>query len=1600
MGQINEQGMLGSAPVPPSQQVSLNDHADGVLSLRPANGPSYTSDHVDDMSSKYDAVLGPASPGLAAIQSSLSTNGQDRLATIMKTNQDLVLERARSQIAQSLIDQAQGDVTPELLDTIRNLSTADLTSGDIGSILEDRYAKTMINVGLDKANNQTGMYDNSILTDAELTSQVLDLAERATSRNVISNNIMNDLKSKYDSSNILIKGQAFLQQLVPGRSWFAMNTALDKDMPDYLKNALSILPGNSMRDQITYLHTLPPAEYKRVLQGVVDRMVGQGDYLDAMQFVEATLSFGSDDQNWQNIFAGLDAASVVPVGKVAKLLKGVSASVKLPIRDAEAITRMMKFEGESSSIALGRALEQGVLPSLDIRKVPDIERALIGTQRPAEFFSGVPARTSAEVLSRLETAAQRRASAASVILTGVNKVGRATPAEIAQAVEITKAEMRKQFVDQNHHIIRFDPVNEPDNLSNIYNVTMVLGKKDGSVFPSKLTAQAWAGKQLKLRTNDFIVKEEGAGYVIKITRNVDESRGGISRNFDIETDSKSADNMWTRFKSLSFIFGADTRMGKSQQIARSTVVTSAEKMNQLLQEFAKPMSALAVNDKKGYKELDKFLTRARDHVDPERGRGITYETQADFESAFQAQFGKLPTEGQSDAYHAFKTYYDMDTVVRSFDVYRQKAILGVEKFSVDRRIYEVDKNTNKLTDTVKYGGEINFEGKAVPELPRGKPFRAVVLNSDGIVEKGNNLNWRYMKEADYERVQKYLDDGYTIVQPYEGYVKLNAGLPGSAEDAAEQTFDFVIMKNFRRDRPDLNLVNSRNRMVQRYPFWVKQPHVETDKYGTYRYYFDRTVANARDSVDAAEIADKFNRVRLAEKSARGAGQALFEDAFPMWDYKDFSKAIDDGEVKLDIPFMDTRAGSRTIDQHDVLRRLTDEGHTVHNFDKGDNFRLSNLVNGRFLNEPDMLHSTLASEQGTLFELSTDSFMSPFEAMKISMNDLTNVNVMNDYKIRSARDYVQQFGHLLDHQPGDFQTNGLKFILEPKYLRNADPGEVASAEAIRKSILSMWNHTTVVDRIVTGYKERLIRSLRDKFGDGVAEWVDDKALPAIQGTDQFLRGFAFHTKMGFFNPKQLFLQASTVANVWAIAGPKNGSRALMLMTPLRAGLYASSDELLKGIGAKLSKTMGITPEQYVELVQAYRRSGFDMVGNDFAYIEDLKPPGWTTNKFVKGANKILDAGRTPFNFGERITRSAAFAAAYLERSGTIGAKALSRDDEAWILWRAKALTGSMSKESTSVMQKGWSGVVTQFFGYQMRLMEQMLGIDGKLTVGERARLFGMMGFLYGVPVAASMTIGVAPLRTMLKDWMAENNIDTTNTAFDPFIDGFASTFIKMLTGSEFNVSERYGPNGINTFYDLIKGDATMTDLLAGAGGGLMWDTLVTYDPIMKWFGASMRAGDVTSYQITAQDWMDVAQQITTVNNAVKIWNAINLGKWITRNQNVLTDVKPLEALISGVLGVDPERVSDMFNQITAMDNIKQKQQDAMSEMVKDYRKGIQAVRAGDKNLAATLFNRVKVTGHLNGLTLHQFSQVYNRALNGEPLDEATLRNYGKIFGENF
>src|SRR5690606_8646124 len=284
-----------------------------------------------------------------------------------------------------------------------------------------------------------------------------------------------------------------------------------------------------------------------------------------------------------------------------------------------------------------------------------------------------------------------------------------------------------------------------------------------------------------------------------------------------------------------------------------------------------------------------------------------------------------------------------------------------------------------------------------------------------------------------------------------------------------------------------------------------------------------------------------------------------------------------------------------------------------------------------------------------------------------------------------------------------------------------------------------------------------------------------------------------------------------------------------------------------------------------------------------------------------------------------SRLAAWNTAYLEKKAALKGKKLTRRDEADILYRAKALIGNMTRESNAPWQKGYASVITQFFGYQARIMDQMIG--KQLTAGERARLFVAYSMMYGMPVGVAAGVGILPVRDIVVRNMYEMGMDPNDPAAKPFIDGFVSAFTNFAFGKDWNIASSYGPGGLPTFYDLFRGDKEFSDLLLGASGGIVADILS-----QSWEGLVALRSETEDfeggiYNLVAEDVINVLRNITTFDSAHKIYQVYNAGRWMSKNGYDIAKMELPDAVFAAITGLQPASIEQAFSKRDAAKSLK-------------------------------------------------------------------------------
>ncbi len=1156
-------------------------------------------------------------------------------------------------------------------------------------------------------------------------------------------------------------------------------------------------------------------------------------------------------------------------------------------------------------------------------------------------------------------------SAASDLINKLVRVDRLEPNQLQVGANETFDAIKDIFQSVNHNIMdhevgRYIHPAEEDRLTNLYQVSVRFGNRDGTLFQSRAAAENFVRRNISPRTNDFAIKPDGVGgYYAEVRRNVSEV--DAVRDMEIPTDMRTPDTLATRF--LHGWRAADYELPQSQVMARGRVIHSGEFMSKYLGKLSKDIS-LSSDERAG---VEKVLRSNRANLKWQR-------TDADFAAEYLARNGKLPTQSQTEAYRSIVNLYDLDYTLRDADIVTQKSRLGGETFSFNRV---------SLKDGQIVNEPVKFDGKEVDNIPYASKDKFMVVMQDGS-KPGKKIFSGFIGEKERELIANTVGDGAKIVL-----------------DPSEATY--YVIKDFKRDRIQLGSLGFQEGGHHEYTFdhFIKQGDVRPVSNGVganpvRHYRGDISLASAPTKDHATEITRLLNQgremLRAGDPRVNTFWRDKLSDFMPL---ADFNKKVASGELSLDVPFVATQKGQRTLD-------VTDWSKGIENFfDSTTNeHNIFGPVTGRYIGEKAAYRlDVLQSEGGRIVKTTHEALLDPWETMRTSTSNLLDTAVVNDYRQKVASDWGQEFAHVIDADPNKVRANPMEYLNNPRYKQGADPNQSRAAENVRLRTLQLTSYQTTLDRQLANYKSKLADKAYDIGGPAAQDFINT-AITEIGKADTYMRAMAYHFKMGMFSPKTFFQQASEIAKIAAIS-PLHGTNAMRQLWVNRMALMTENDQVLRGLANRWSKLMGVDKDDWLRQIDSFKRSGFSIVGHDQAFLDSVQgmPQGstWTG---------LRNASTLPFTEGELAARNLAYSTAWSEWRQANPGKIIDRYGESWVLQRAKDLTNNMGRDSSAVWQKGFSATLTQFFGYHARLMEQLwdggiLGNGRKLSRGEKLRTVVGMSALYGVPAGVTSAVGVYPIRQAIKSWYAQNG-EPLDDGVNPFMDGVIAWSTSAMLGENYDVTATYGPTGIPTFYELFNGDKSWTDVLGGASGGILADT------VLKTLGGTANVlsdvynldKDTSSFPLIANDLLDPLRNISSVDSGVRLWQIMNTAQWISKSGSRLAnDATFQEGIANMMFGVTPQRISDAYDKVVNSGRVKDAQAASQTEVRQLIQKASQYANNGDINGARAMYKRARVSAIQNGLTPAQYNAAVSQGFNESPLTDRADDVYNKFYNRN-
>jgi hypothetical protein len=1137
--------------------------------------------------------------------------------------------------------------------------------------------------------------------------------------------------------------------------------------------------------------------------------------------------------------------------------------------------------------------------------------------------------------------------------------------------------------------------------TNTHFINVQIGDEGGALFKSKeaafQTADLFGLKGYKIRA-----QQQGSGFYLEIPQPVDNS-APLIRSTPLDTD-----NLTPR-SAFSAVFGwlrspADTlsRESNADRVAavygpgglKALVQPSANRITDLSQgtrlgNFVR--ERVGIPTKKERAELYEFIEadKLSESLSPdgitEVGRSAS--NWAELWTRWHEKFGKYPSEKQMLAYAEAVRINDLDWVLNNFSIYAGKTRKGVKSHTFGVKM--TGPQGEQAFETMA-----NIEAKNVDALPTEGDAGVLILRDSG----SQFVRLSEMTQTQRELVTHLTErDGHRIFQvPGFGSDNLKRSrLVG--ELTGEDNIHFVVSNRYEIKPLSLKQLPKRPGFHIEYPdgWYTSQANITKIEraLGTEnRYDGDKNVWQFTNHAKGKKFTDALEHVRVSLRNGTTDGLDEFIAKnlpktpeiikgmfYPKLDSG--GKIIENAALSLDESIGLRFAGESLADKQALAGKYA-------NFKDGrkDPYNLYSDVNFEYAGKRNPIIDTIeetGTETNPIFNTRPSKTVDVMTTMNRAMSKIIESRYLNDLKGKEIDKFVREFGDELDVDPKELALNPVPHVMNPKWKTSG-----TQLDELNKHSAARQSNTALRQFLGTSTKfSNYLRVAKQKLADslyttgtldtvsGVArairgkEVVEPWLLSTTNDPFSYFRSLAFHTKLGLFNPVQIFLQGQGFVHVAAVAGIPTAIKAGAGFSIMRFLRFTTDPKIISDAAKKAVKH-GWKEDEFIEAYHALRESGMERVGGEVAMLDHVDPSLMTTasGTFAKWSTAF-------FTEGERFVRMSAHNAAYLEWRAANPTAKFTNKVAKQVLARADLMSVNMTRASSASWQRGFASIPTQFFSYQARLMEQMVG--QRLTVPEKLRAFTFYSALYGLPVGVSSTVGVWPWGDEIRKDLQARGIDYDDDIPSRIMwDGMLSAGLQAMTGTKYNVGGRYGPNGIQAFRDFLKTDEG-SKLLLGVSGTVIFDMLKAVDPVAGDIALAFR-GDQGAIPLLVSDLANASDEFSTGKQAWAMYTGINAHKYISKNDMYTDDVNAIEATFMGLAGLTPQRINDAYYQNEILKDRKALVAEAAKKATKDMRKGL---ASEDPAEALALITRGKAAIEVADMDENERSRTMSQVLQG-------------------
>jgi len=1204
--------------------------------------------------------------------------------------------------------------------------------------------------------------------------------------------------------------------------------------------------------------------------------------------------------------------------------------------------------------------------------------------------------------------------------------------EVAERMKLTLPHAADAVVDVN-----VLPIEGSGTTARFAEVT--LGAPGGQVFDT--AAQAAMTAKVQYGLPGAKVFEQGSGYMVKVRTSVDETSDtylNALKDYATRNPTPIANSIIGR--ALGKLRTPDDLLPKDIVEAFNTSAYGIANGKAAVEAIFRQLGELKL-DKQAIKDMDdftRFQASQKARVQPSaraQKRGDTSRTLNEFEKDFFARMGKQPTLEQAKLYFTMKQMNDLVWFGANLQQYASRSRAGYARWSIKHgELFNLDdleakivnnipweKNTNIGIMTIKSKDgsleDISVTGMmAARRRPATKGEQLLDAETTSKKEQIKNLiekegysilqvsqieSLRLAENAKLKAILKEQPDVRFIVAKFDSGSLSNTVKPLNP-DLVPYTEGFRFMYN-----PETN--------------FIRQPMVRGNSYTkTMRYYGDRTLYQLNNAEDADIVLTNMEKARkLFNEAVKDMGRKATakETDFTKFDAfireslpvsvgaklkKDLWKGLkQEGEgVDPRIPFVVTKVNQST---DKVATKLDDminkEWGTSYLLERNkdvalDGYETTTDMAATLEREGLYRLTNEGSVTNPVFKREAPDLLSARDATEEMSAKYLRSHYTDEVKLQAAQRFATEFSDVIDTPKMSLYKDPIEALLDDNVFRKGLTGDelvrVKAAKLFQERTIKFLGMKDQDARENAHYVDKLLGDIERNFAKGHLEPLS-KILQDFRAGKKdpatTLRSLAFHTKLGMFNPRQLFLQPMTIASMAATVGDteviKKTAGALW-----HFGLLTDRD--LNGLMPEITKKLaswGWKKEHFEEAVNLYRSSGYDAVASTHVLLSDHLDFSFSKTRTGKF---LFEDGLVFFNKGESMNRKASLLGAYSEwrRDNPVGK--LTESAKATILKRADLLNRNMGHQSRAYWQEGIKSIPTQFMGYTIRGMEQMF--SKRLTTAEKARIIGVHSAIFGVPLSVGGAVGVLPVHDMYSEWMVSAGIDTnSNIIASIFSDGLLGYASELAAGEPTNISERFGPGGTSFFRDILVKDDPFVEVLSGPGGQTFSALALDVAPVVPWMWNVLTEGEPPR---PGAVWDVVKNNISSIGSADKLFMGLMTGAYYSKRGNALLDEdkQVLQGILEATIGFDPKRIDQIYEMEFIMKQRSETQAKLTPSMRGEIRDILDSTNTAD---AKALLDSFKAKSIAGGFTEDQIERLISDETKGKSRREKVLSRYKNI-----